>query len=236
MCLYDLVIFPRDIETNVLIFYTSLWFWDTIQAKYAISVALTAGQMKCACVFTLRCPKCFILTFVSMHLRLLSLFCIKSSTCIICKTKSFLLFVGCISNSVFYSCGCVTSQTLIVSWSCFRRCQRSYLQLHHGVLTQLVSTRCHHIINADQLGLVTDAISPEALNQCLLAAILTCGRMKGDADSDSIMQSWSSWVLCSWLYQLLLSTTSEQFHIVWISISYKNVFKITVELIYWILF
>lgn len=48
-----------------------------------------------------------------------------------------------------------------------------YLQLHHGVLTQLVSTCGRHIVNPNQLGLVPDAIASEALNQDLLAAILT---------------------------------------------------------------
>lgn len=56
------------------------------------------------------------------------------------------------------------------------RTRRSlHLQLHHGVLAQLVPTRCCHLINPDQLGLVAHAISTETLNKPRLAAVLTCG-------------------------------------------------------------
>lgn len=50
-----------------------------------------------------------------------------------------------------------------------------HLQLHHGVLAQLVPTRRCHLINPDQLGLVAHAISTETLNKPRLTAVLTCG-------------------------------------------------------------
>lgn len=54
-------------------------------------------------------------------------------------------------------------------------CRSLHLQLHHGVLAQLVPTRRCHLINPDQLGLVAYAISTETLNKPRLAAVLTCG-------------------------------------------------------------
>lgn len=51
-----------------------------------------------------------------------------------------------------------------------------HLELHHGVLAQLVPSCCCHLINSDQLGLVAHAISTETLNKPRLTAVLTCSR------------------------------------------------------------
>jgi len=49
-----------------------------------------------------------------------------------------------------------------------------HLQLHHGVLAQLVPARGCHLISPDQLGLVAHAISTETLDKPRLTAVLTC--------------------------------------------------------------
>lgn len=49
-----------------------------------------------------------------------------------------------------------------------------YLQLHHGVLAEFISTCRGHVVNSNQLGFVAYPIASEALYQSLLAAVLTC--------------------------------------------------------------
>lgn len=61
--------------------------------------------------------------------------------------------------------------------------QRSlHLQLHHGVLAQLVPACGCHLINPNQLGLVAHAISAETLNKPRLTAVLTCRGRERETD------------------------------------------------------
>ena len=94
-----------------------------------------------------------------------------------------------------------------------------HLQLHHGVLAQLVpACRCH-LINPDQLGLVAHAISAETLNKPRLTAVLTCssGRDGGKKRGQEISKAknereWLQetrdvceleWILQLWYHCLL---------------------------------
>lgn len=50
-----------------------------------------------------------------------------------------------------------------------------YLELHHRVLAEFVSTGSSDLIQANELGLVADAITLKAPDESRFAAILPCG-------------------------------------------------------------
>lgn len=65
-----------------------------------------------------------------------------------------------------------------------------YLELHHRVLAEFVSAGGSDLIQADDLGLVADAISLKAPDESCFAAILPCGCTHTDTQTnvDSVLR------------------------------------------------
>lgn len=61
----------------------------------------------------------------------------------------------------------------------------SYLELHHRVLAEFVSTGGSDLVQADELGLVADAIALKTPDESRLAAILPCGHTQAQAHTQS---------------------------------------------------
>lgn len=61
----------------------------------------------------------------------------------------------------------------------------SYLELHHRVLAEFVPPGSSNLIQANDLGLVADAIAPKTPDESRLAAILPCRRTQTDTQNSS---------------------------------------------------
>lgn len=63
-----------------------------------------------------------------------------------------------------------------------------YLELHHRVLAEFVSTGSGDLIQANELGLVADAITLKAPDESRFAAILPCGHTHTHTNVHSILR------------------------------------------------